>query len=368
MVSMGAPVLDLDADVVRLTEQLVDIASVSRHEQVIADAVAGAVSGIAHLRLSRHGNTVVARTDFGLAERVLIAGHLDTVPVNGNFPSRRDDTSRILYGLGTCDMKGGDAVMLRLAAGVAEPNRDVTYVWYEAEEIESEYNGLGLLAAAAPDLLEADFAILMEPSDAVIEAGCQGTLRAEIRTRGVRAHSARSWRGSNAIHAAGEILNRLTSYQAREPVVDGLTYREGLNAVGIAGGVAGNVIPDECVVGVNYRFAPDRIPAEAEAYVREFFEPYDVTVTDVAAGARPGLDSPAAREFVRSAGGVVNPKFGWTDVALFAGLGVPAVNYGPGDPMLAHHADEHVRMDDIITCERTLRRWLGADQEGTRIG
>jgi succinyl-diaminopimelate desuccinylase len=352
------PHLDLNTDAVTLTEQLVNIESVSRNEQAIADAVEAALRPLAHLEVSRHGNTVVARTNLGRGERVVIAGHLDTVPLNDNLPARREGD--LLHGLGTCDMKGGDAVMLRLAAHLPEPNRDLTYIWYEAEEIEAEYNGLYLLSQSHPELMTADFAILMEPSNAVVEAGCQGTMRADVRTRGERAHSARSWRGDNAIHKAAGILTRLQEYDARRPVIDGLEYHEGLNAVFIRGGVAGNVLPDECVVEVNYRFAPDRSEEEAADFVRDFFEGYAVTFTDSAPGALPGLDVPAAKAFVEAVGGAVNPKFGWTDVARFSGLGVPAVNFGPGDPMLAHKQEEHVPIEHIERCERTLRTWLGA--------
>jgi succinyl-diaminopimelate desuccinylase len=278
------------------------------------------------------------------------------VPVNHNLPARREGP--LLHGLGTCDMKGGDAVILRLAATVPEPNRDVTYILYDAEEIEEEFNGLRLLARSHPELMVADFAILMEPSNAAVEAGCQGTLRVEVRTTGERAHSARSWRGVNAIHGAAEVLRRLTEYEARTPVIDGLEYHEGLNAVFIRGGVAGNVLPDECVVEVNHRFAPDRSEAEAEQFVRDFFAGYDVRLTDSAPGALPGLDVPAAKAFVEAVGGEVNPKFGWTDVARFSGLGVPAVNFGPGDPMLAHKQEEFVPVEHIERCETQLRRWL----------
>ena len=350
--------LDLTADVVDLTEALVNIESVSRDEQDIADQVAAALDGLAHLTVTRIGNSLVARTELGHAERVVIAGHLDTVPLNDNLPARNDGT--LLHGLGTCDMKGGVAVGLKLAAEVVAPNRDVTYVFYEGEEIASEFNGLRLIAEARPDLLACDFAILMEPSNAGVEAGCQGTLRVEVTTRGERAHSARSWRGVNAIHGAADLLTRLTTYQARTPVIDGLEYHEGLNAVLISGGVATNVIPDACVVTVNYRFAPDRTEAEALAFVQDFFAGYDVVVTDSAPGALPGLDRPAARAFVEAVGGEVNPKFGWTDVARFTALGIPAVNFGPGDPVLAHKQEEHVPLEEIRNCERMLRTWLGA--------
>ena len=349
--------LDLTADAVTLTEQLVNIESVSLDEQAIADAVEAALRPLAHLTVTRHGHTVVARTDLGRPERVVIAGHLDTVPVNDNLPARRDGA--LLHGLGTCDMKGGDAVMLKLAADVTEPNRDLTFIFYEAEEIDAQYNGLHLLGQSAPDLMVADFAILMEPSNAVVEAGCQGTLRVDVRTTGERAHSARSWKGVNAIHGAAEVLARLNGYEARTPVIDGLEYHEGLNAVFIRGGVAGNVLPDECVVEVNFRFAPDRDEADAEAFVRDFFDGFEVVLTDSAPGALPGLGVPAAKAFIEAVGGEVNPKFGWTDVARFSGLGVPAVNFGPGDPMLAHKQEEHVPVEHIERCERQLRAWLG---------
>ena len=352
----AVPALDPTATAVDLTLQLVDIESVSKNEQAIADAIEAALTAYAHLTVSRHGNTVVARTDLGREERVVIAGHLDTVPVNHNLPARLE--GGLLHGLGSCDMKGGDAVILRLAATIPEPNRDVTYILYEGEEIESEFNGLKLLGESHPGLMRADFAILMEPSNAEVEAGCQGTLRVEVRATGERAHSARSWKGVNAIHQATPILERLRDYEARKPLIDGLEYHEGMNAVFIRGGVAGNVLPDECVVEVNHRFAPDRSEAEAEAFVRDFFEGYDVTLTDSAPGAMPGLDLPAAKEFIAAVGREVNPKFGWTDVARFTSLGIPAVNFGPGDPMLAHKQEEHVPVEHIERCERQLRDWL----------
>ncbi len=349
--------LDPTVDVVQLTEDLVNIESVSGEEQAVADAVEAALRARDHLRVERFGHTVVARTEQGRAERVVVAGHLDTVPLNDNLPARRDATR--LHGLGSCDMKGGVAVALRTAATVARPNRDVTYLFYECEEVEAQRNGLHLLAQTRPDLLEADFAILMEPSDGGVEAGCQGTLRVDVLVRGERAHSARSWTGTNAIHGAVDVLARLTTYQPRRPVIDGLEYHEGLNAVFVSGGVAGNVLPDLCTVSVNYRFAPDRSVEEAYAHVREVFDGFEVELSDAAPGALPGLSVPAAAAFVEAVGGRVNPKFGWTDVARFSGLGVPAVNFGPGDPQLAHRQDEFVPLAQVVAVEQRLRTWLG---------
>lgn len=352
--------LDLTADAVTLTRQLVDIESVSGNEAAIADAIEQALSGFDHLKVQRFGHTLVARTELGHDERVVIAGHIDTVPLNHNLPARLTDTD--LHGLGSCDMKGGVAIALRTAASVTAPDRDVTYVFYECEEVEAERNGLFLLSESVPDLLEADFAILMEPSDGVVEAGCQGTMRVDVLTRGERAHSARSWTGVNAIHAAGEVLSRLNAYEPRRPVIDGLEYHEGLNAVFISGGVAGNVLPDEARVSVNYRFAPDRSEEEALAHMREVFDGFEIEVSDTAPAAMPGLTVPAAAAFVEAVGGTVNPKFGWTDVARFSVLGVPAVNFGPGDPHLAHKADEFVPLAQIRSVEAQLLTWLGGDR------
>ena len=348
--------LDLTADVVTLTEQLVNIESVSGNEDEIADAVESELKALAHLEVTRHGNTVVARTHHGHAERVVIAGHLDTVPLNHNLPARRDAEN--LHGLGTCDMKGGVAVALRIAATMAETNRDITFLFYECEEVEAARNGLKLLGDSHPELLEADFAILMEPSDGLVEAGCQGTMRVDVVTHGERAHSARGWKGVNAIHAAADVLDRLRAYEPRRPVIDGLEYREGLNAVFINGGVAGNVLPDRCTVSVNFRFAPDRSEEQALAHMHEVFEGFDILVSDSAPAAMPGLSVPAAAAFVEAVGGQANPKFGWTDVARFSALGIPAVNFGPGDPLLAHKKEEFVPIEQLHHVEKQLRDWL----------
>ncbi len=352
--------LDLTGDGAALTATLTDIASVSGEEKPLADAIERALSAFPHLTVRRFGNTVIARTELGRRERVVLAGHIDTVPHAGNFPSSFDSERSRLSGCGTSDMKSGVAVQLRLAAGLASASRDVTYVFYDCEEVAAERNGLFLLSRSAPDLLAGDFAVLLEPSGGVVEGGCQGTLRASVTAVGARAHTARSWQGRNAIHEAGAILDVLREWQPRSPVVDGLRYREGLNAVAIEGGVAGNVVPDSCVVTVNYRFAPDRGAAEAEACIRSLFSSWEVSLLDVAPGARPGLSEPAAAAFVAAVGGTPRAKLGWTDVARFAELGIPAVNYGPGISEIAHTPGEYVEVAAIAECESRLRAWLSA--------
>jgi succinyl-diaminopimelate desuccinylase len=349
--------LNLLADPVELTVALVDVPSVSGEEDTLADAVQRALAVQApHLRVLRSGNTVLARTDLGRSQRVLLAGHLDTVPIAGNLPSRR--SGDLLYGCGTSDMKSGDAMILHLAATVPEPVCDLTVVLYDCEEVEGVRNGLGRIERDHPEWLAAQLAILCEPTSGLVEAGCQGTLRVAVRTAGRRAHSARSWLGDNAIHAAGDVLARLAGYRPRGVAIDGCTYREGLQAVGLCGGVAGNVVPDACEVSVNFRFAPDRSLPDAQQHVREVFDGFELEFTDGASGALPGLDAPAARQFLATTGAAPVAKYGWTDVSRFAALGIPALNFGPGDPNLAHTREEHVHTDQITACTELLRRYL----------
>lgn len=354
------PALDLSASSVDLTRAICDIPSVSDDERTLADAIEEAVRPLAHLDVFRDGDTIVARTHLGRAQRVVIAGHIDTVPLNGNLPTRDIEVEGepYLWGRGTVDMKAGVAVQLRLAAELVAPRVDITWMWYDHEEVDADLNALTRLSATHPELFAGDFAILGEPSNGQVEGGCNGNLRALVRTTGVRAHSARAWVGENAIHKAAPILSRLAEYRPREVEVEGLVYREGLNAVRISGGVAGNVIPDACEVEVNYRFAPSRDGEEATRVVRDVFAGFDVEVIDLAEGARPGLDAPLAQEFVAAVGAEPRPKYGWTDVARFSAMGVPAVNYGPGDPHLAHHDEERVPLAQIVDVERGLRAWL----------
>jgi succinyl-diaminopimelate desuccinylase len=344
------------ADPVLLTRALVDIESVSGNEQEITDAVEAALRTNPDLQVERDGNVVLARTGSARGQRVLLAGHLDTVPIAGNLPSRVDGDK--IYGCGTADMKSGAAIALHLAATLTDPAYDMSYVFYDCEEVEADRNGLNRISVARPDWLRADFAILLEPTYGLVEAGCQGTMRVTVTVPGVRAHSARSWLGDNAIHKAGEVLRRLADYQARTVEIDGCAYREGLNAVAISGGVAGNVIPDECQIKVNYRFAPDRDEAAALAHLREVFHGYDIGVGDSAPGALPGLTAPVAQKFLAAVGQPPRAKLGWTDVSRFSALGVPALNFGPGDPDLAHKPEEHVEIPLIRDGAEVLRRWL----------
>ncbi|HWC33708.1 MAG TPA: succinyl-diaminopimelate desuccinylase [Mycobacteriales bacterium] len=339
-----------------LTASLVDIPSPSGGETRLADEVEAILRAASHLEVERDGDAVMARTEQGRPQRVVIAGHLDTVPVADNLPSRRDGDK--LYGCGTSDMKAGLAVMLRLATSVTDPRHDVTWLFYDNEETDAAHNGLGRVSRNAPHWLQADLAVLMEPTSNRVEAGCQGTLRVLVVVTGRRAHSARSWLGDNAIHGAAEVLSRLAAYQPRTVEIDGCEYREGLNAVRIEGGVSGNVVPDRCTIAVNHRFAPDRTEEEALAHVQDVLAPFECVLTDSAPAAPPRLTEPAAMDFLAAVDGSPQAKLGWTDVARFAGLGIPALNFGPGDPNLAHTREEYVDLPLIADCERVLRTYL----------
>lgn len=349
--------IDLTSSGAALTSALVDIPSPSDSEGRIADEVEAALRHLGHLEVLRDGDAVVARTRLGRARRLLLAGHLDTVPVADNLPHRADGER--IYGCGASDMKSGIAVMLRLAAALEQPRDDLTLVCYDHEEVEAARNGLGRLIGKHRDWLDADLALLMEPTSNRVEAGCQGTLRVLVAVPGRRAHSARSWLGENAVHKAGEVLRRLATYDARRVEIDGCEYREGLNAVRIEGGVAGNVVPDRCTITVNFRFAPDRTEEQALAHVQEVLDPFECVVTDSSPGALPGLDAPAVQEFLDAVEAPPLAKLGWTDVARFSALGVPALNFGPGDPELAHSRQESVETARIVECERRLRSYLG---------
>ena len=367
MSNQAAPVLDPRSDIADLTAAIVDIESVSGDERALADAVEAALREHApHLEVLRDGDTVIARTHRGLPQRVLLAGHLDTVPLADNLPSTRRtrDGREELVGRGTCDMKGGVAVFLKLAVEADSAPSDLTWIFYDHEEVAAADNALTRIADEHPEYLEADFAILGEPTSAGVEGGCKGTMKLKITARGTAAHSARDWVGDNAIHHLAPVLERLAAYEARRAVIDGLEYRECLNVVSICGGIAGNVIPDRASAVLNYRFAPDTSLEQAEAHVREVLAGLDleIEVIDAAGGALPGLDNDAARGFLAALGQDVPlaAKQGWTDVARFSALGTPAVNFGPGDPLLAHTDDEHVPLADLEAALAGLRRFLAA--------
>jgi succinyl-diaminopimelate desuccinylase len=348
-------------DLLALTRDLVAMPSVSHEEGPLVDWLEAELSAVPWLDVERVGLNLVARTHAGRDTRMLIAGHTDTVPVNGNAVPRIEDD--VLWGLGATDMKAGLAVMVELARTVADPAIDVTYVFYAGEEVAAVHNGLAHLFRDRPDLLEADVALLGEPTDAIIEAGCQGTMRLLVTLRGARAHTARPWMGRNAVHRLGRVLAAVEAHPSREPVIDGCRFRESLQAVAVSGGVAANVVPDLATVTLNHRFAPDRTPAEAEAALRDLVAPFleegdEVELVDLASAAAPSLDHPVLAALIARNDLPVEAKLGWTDVARFAERGIPAANFGPGDATIAHSADERVARAPIERCFAALDELL----------
>ena len=344
-------------DLFALTAALVDIPSVSFEEKAIVDILEADLHACAHLSVERIGDNLVARTELGRDRRLVLGGHTDTVPANGNERARIEGDT--LWGLGSTDMKGGVATLLELARTVTEPAVDVTYVLYAREEVAVEHSGLREIEEARPELLEGDVALLGEPTLGAVEAGCQGTLRVEVTLRGARAHTARPWMGRNAIHRLGSLLALVDGYEARRPVVEGCEYREALQAVKVGGGVAGNVVPDEATVVINHRFAPDRTGGEAYSHVCDVLAPAlddqdSIRLTDLSPAARPGLDDPLLTALVERNGLEVRAKLGWTDVAFFAERGVPASNFGPGDATIAHTADERLERQWLLDTHAAL--------------
>lgn len=363
-------------DPVNLTAALIDIESPSHHEGPIADAVEAALRALDGVEVIRMGNTVVARTHFGRAQRVVLAGHVDTVPLADNTPHHfnetSDEESQVLFGCGAVDMKSGLACYLHAFAhmvqnGGAHSAFDLTLIAYEGEEVATQYNGLFHLERDHPELLAGDIALLGEPSGGIIEAGCQGTIRVFVDAHGVRAHSARSWLGQNAAHELAGVLTRIAQYTPRTVTIAGCEYREGLNVVGLEGFVATNTIPDFARLIINYRFAPDRSVEQAKTHLEEVLaleSGLELTYDDTAPGALPGLDDPVAANLVKAVGGQFRAKFGWTDVSRFSNLGVPAVNFGPGDPGYAHKQDEQCPVGQIRGVAQQLLEYLTSSQEG----
>jgi succinyl-diaminopimelate desuccinylase len=346
-------------DLLAATSLLVGIPSLSHAESALADLVEERLRGCDWLETTRLGDNVVARTALGRPQRLVLAGHLDTVPPNHNAEPKVDGDT--LWGLGAADMKGGLAVMLDLAVATPAPSIDLTWCFYACEEVGRADSGLLELWRERPELLAGDAAILGEPTGALVEAGCQGTMKVRIALRGVRAHTARPFTGRNAIHRLGPLLDAVAAWEGRTVVLDGCTYAEQLQAVAIEGGVAGNVVPDAASVTLNFRYAPDRTLAEAEEYLRRVLsgsfsedEGDSWRLIDGADGAPPALGHPLLAALVDATATAPRAKVGWTDVASFWEHGVPAANFGPGDPLLAHHPDEHVTRAQLERARQVL--------------
>ena len=356
-------------DLLALSAALVDVPSESHHEAHLCDLLEQRlVQRAPSLDCVRVDNNLIVRTDLGRDRRVVLGGHIDTVPANGNAEARIDGD--VLHGLGSADMKGSLAVLLALAeqlhaaqvSGSDAAQHDVTLAFYEGEEVSDEFNGLRKVFEQRARLLDADFAVLLEPTDGWVEAGCQGFLIVRAEFDGERAHTARPWMGVNAIHRASAALARVAAHESDTVLVDGLEFRESLQAVRIEGGVMGkhNVVPDECALVLNRRFAPAYTAEEAFEQVSALLDGADrVEVLQAQPAAAPNLANPLVNEFVQGLALPVRPKLGWTDVARFASRGVPAVNFGAGDPTIAHTAGELVTRESVERCYEVLASFVG---------
>lgn len=339
---------------------LVGIESVSRNETRLASHVETRLRENPNLDVERIGDNVVARTRGHHRTRLLVAGHLDTVP-------GQVSTARIvgdeLIGLGACDMKGSLSVMIELALDTAPRSVEVTWVFYAREEITRSESGLLEIAQLRPDLLDADAAVLGEPTGGFVEAGCQGSLRVLVELMGQRAHTARPFTGRNAIHRMGELIHHISRYEPRQVVIDDITFVEQLQVVAVDGGVAANVVPDRSSCTLNHRVAPDRTRDDAVASLRDYLkgliEPEDsIQVLDWAPAALPFLDNERLQSLVALSGGSARGKVGWTDVATLSERGIPATNFGAGDPLRSHQSDEFVTLDELDHFAQTLALWL----------
>ena len=346
-------------DLFKLTHELVCIPSESFQEKEIVDFVAQKLSEAPWLDVTRIGDNIVAKTGDTKGMRLLLGGHTDTVPAQGNDQIRLSEDS--IWGIGSADMKGGIAIMLSLALNVPDSAVDMTYVFYAREEVAHKHNGLLEIEANQPELLIADLAILGEPTSGNIEAGCQGTMRFTLELKGERAHTARPWMGRNAIHRLSGVLTAIAGYESRNPVIEGCQYREALQVVKVEGGIAGNVVPDSTTLTINHRVAPDRSLDIAEKEIRDLLEPFmepadELKVVDAAPPAKPGLSNPILASMIESHQLNVQAKLGWTDVAFFDQKGIPAANFGPGDATLAHTSNEQVERSSIDQCYLALKQ------------
>ena len=344
---------------VERTLELVSIPSVSRSE---AAAMAYVRDELALEPLVADDDVLFATT----ARRpgrplVLLAGHVDTVPAQDNLPGRLENGS--VVGLGASDMKGGVAVMLEVADWTRSADRDLDldlgFFFFTREELPAEESPVPAFLEESADAKAAELAIVLEPTDNELHLGCLGNLEARLTFRGVSAHSARPWTGDNAIHKASAALAPLAELEPRDVEVDGLVFREVVSAVGIEGGIAGNVVPDRCAACLNYRYAPGRTREQAEARIGELAGDAEVEILGNSPPADVVLDRPLVTRLRQAGGFAVRPKQAWTPVAQFAEAGIDAVNLGPGATRYAHKADERVEIAELAHTFEALIRFCG---------
>jgi succinyl-diaminopimelate desuccinylase len=340
--------------------ELVDVPSESRDEATLAAHVLGVLrDGGVDVRDAGDSCILAGVTARGERPFVLLTGHLDTVPAQGNRPGRRDADA--VHGLGAADMKGAVAVMLELALARPATTLDLGYVLFPREELPFGESALTPLLEREPGLREADLVVVMEPTANAIHAGCLGNVNATWTFHGRSGHSARPWLADNAIHRAAEGIRAVAQVEPIPHDFDGLRFTEVVSVTRIASGIAGNVIPGEAVATVNYRYAPGRSAADAETWLRDLCDPYGTLVIEGNAPSAPvAVGNPLAQRLIATGDLAVEAKQAWTPVAEFAAAGVDAVNFGPGDPAQAHAREEHVGIDALVRCYETLEAFACA--------
>ena len=336
------------------TLELVNIHSPSRGEAEIAAYVSDAIE---LPRIYADEDVLFAGHRRAGRPLAVLAGHLDTVPAQDNFPGRLENG--VVVGLGASDMKGGLAVMIELARTLTEPELDLAYLFFTREELAAGETPLPRFFDECSEIAEAELIVMMEPTDNTIQAGCLGNLNARLVYTGVSAHSARPWLGTNAIHRAIRGLAGLAALEPLDVEVGGLVFREVVSVVGIHGGIAQNVVPDRAEAEINYRYAPNRSPADAEACLRELAG--EAVLEDLANSppAHVAANTPLVNRLRAAGDFALEPKQAWTPVAEFAARGLDAVNFGPGATRYAHRRDERVEVAELVRSYESLARFAG---------
>ena len=330
-------------------------------EKALCDAVSERLSRLPLPgKLRRYGDSIVVPVSReGDRPHIALVGHLDTVRTE-NGPARIENGR--CFGAGAADMKAGLAVMIVIAETLGELGScDVTLVFYAREEGPFAENELGPVLDQDPELRKVDLAVCLEPSDNRLHLGCCGSLHATVTFQGKTGHSARPWEGENAITKAAGLLDRLAVLAPIEHVIEGLVYRTTTTVTQANGGRGRNVVPDTFTLNLNHRFAPDTSLEQAQADVRALVgEGSRVEFTDLAPAAMPSANHPLVKKLLAAGIAVTEPKQAWTDVARFSALGIPAVNFGPGENAQAHQKNESTELALLFQGYRILFSWLSA--------
>ncbi len=350
--------MNLGERLAQRTLQLVDAPSESRGEvELCASVLATLQAGGVDARDAGDTCVLAGVTERGDKPLVLLGGHLDTVPAQGNIPGRIVDGG--VHGLGASDMKGACAVMIELALARAGGAIDLGYVFFGREELPLADSALTPLFAREPGLATADLAVMMEPTAGQIQAGCLGNVNATWTFHGRSGHSARPWQADNAIHRAAEGIGALTAVAPAPRIFDGLEFTEVVSVTKVSGGIAANVIPAEASAHVNYRYAPGRSALEADAWLHGLCDPFGTLRIDSNAPSAPvATGNPLVGRLHAAGAFAVAPKQAWTPVAEFAAAGVDAINFGPGDPVHAHQVSEQVSIEALVHAYETLASFV----------